>query len=198
MNLIKYIILLCAFPTLAQKTHAAIVVSGDPASGTGVISITSDITIPIIATGDVRTLVFDEWVSDDGVSNFDGILPSEISYILNMNPVAFAGGLGVTDNQSSSVLGAVSSNDGYFYFDIFSVVPGDVLTIGAGTWSMPAIAGFNPSAIGTFRGEVFLGSSFGDRLSDNVAIPEPNAATLVLIGLSLMPALARKRRSHTL
>jgi len=183
----QYLALVAALFVLPQA-NGAIVISGDPGAGTGVFTITEDITINVTLTGDMRNLIFDEWVANDGSQQGGYLSPSSFDYTINGGSLQTLNNFRIFDNYNNN-FAALTENDGYLLFDsVISVTAGDVLVLKAGTWSMPALPGFNPDALGVFSGNVFITSTSGTALS---AIPEPSSALLALLAGGLL--LRRKR-----
>lgn len=126
----------------------------------GSVMVSQDIPFPITANGTPRLLVMDEWVTSDGSSNSHFL--EALAFTLNgaaVTPVTTV--IALNDNALS--LGAITANDGNFDFTggisgAQSVVAGDVFTLKAGTYRLPADsrAGFNPQGQQTFAGKVFL------------------------------------------
>ncbi len=86
----------------------------------------------------------------------------------------------------------VIENSGYFYFTSApSVMPGDILTIKAGTIIYGPASLFNPQATQTFTGEMYLAGSSLEQIG--VLIPEPSTGLLCLVA---MAAMGRRRRSR--
>jgi len=175
-----------------SASHAAFIITGDPIVGTGVAELNEDITFNVTGDGNVALLVFDEWVIGDGTRDFSTATPA-LNYVVNGGTVTATTFLSLYDNTQFN-FGAVTANDGYFRLSDIAVTTGNTVVIKAGTWNLSATLGFNPTAVGTFQGNVFLADANGVRLSDTqqvAKVPEPSATLLLLVGTSLF---FRRRR----
>ncbi len=174
-------------------SHGVVTITGDPASGTGELEITEDITFTISTTGEFWLLVFDEWVTSDGHLTQSSQTPVTLAYSLNgvdstTSDIQFADNLNLSAND-------VSANDGYLgtYTDPVAVNSGDIFVIKAGKWAMNEDVQLNPGIIGTFTGSVFLADDDGIRISNILTVPEPSSA--LLLGLGVFRLSLRRRRS---
>lgn len=181
---------------LAPCCYGGVIISGDVTTGTGVLTISQDITFDITADGSVEILVFDEWgAPNDGTADdLNASFPGTISFVLNGNdsdqPLDFIlDNLTATSNQ-------VTPNDAAIGWSPFSVMSGDVLTIKSGSWAIPTFLNWNPATTGAFEGDLFLTDNTGVQISSLVsvaAVPEPSS--LCIFGL-LAIGIASTRKRH--
>jgi hypothetical protein len=85
----------------ATQTRAAVIVTLPTPSLAGSLVITSDINFAITDDGDVRGIVFDEWVTSDGAQQFingANISPGSLTYSINSGSPAAASLTGLFDN----------------------------------------------------------------------------------------------------
>ena len=173
-------------------SQAAIVVVLPTATVAGKIEFTQDINFFITVAGTLNVLVFDEWVTSDGTETPIYVLsPNGLSYSLNGGSPAMTSGISFYDNLGASA-GNITPNDGYLYTAGPALVIGDVFTIKAAIYTIPAGSPppeFNLQAGQTFTGNMFLTNNYGSTL--NGAVPEPSAALLGAIGAL---GLLRRRR----
>lgn len=184
----------------ATSADAAVIVTLPTVSTAGSIVFTQDIHFTSTG-GSVGAVVFDEWVTSDGSTNFhSSFSPSLLSYSLNGGATATVV-LNFFKDNNNALTGEITPNDGSLNF-VSSVAtsPGNVFTLKAATYTLAASslpAGFNPQAGQTFTGNAFLveNSKSGARRSANTsvgAVPEPSRALLVLCGLSTLAFRRRK------
>lgn len=184
------------------STQAAIIFTLPTATTAGSIQITNDVNFTITAGGSVGSLVFDEWVTSDGLENILGavsIAPSGLSYSVNGGATSTVPMTAFNDN-AAQIFSSVTPNDGYLFFPTgFSASLGNVVTIKAATYTLAAgsaPSGFNPQANQTFTGKAFLASNVGIALSGLTpvgAVPEPSNALLLIGGLGAL--LFRRRKA---
>jgi hypothetical protein len=169
---------------------AAIVVLAPTSVNGGSVSITEDITIAINASGTLRTVVLNNWVTPDSFKTESTVLPL-LSISLNGGEKQFYSSY-FYDNIADTFNG-FTPGDGYFFINNGpNVALGDIITIYAATYTLGSIGNFNPLATQTFTGLVFLAGGSGERFSNNVSIPEPSA--FGLISLAVICALNRRSR----
>ncbi|MEM6600362.1 MAG: PEP-CTERM sorting domain-containing protein [Verrucomicrobiota bacterium] len=187
---------------VVSHSESAVILSGDFQTGspTPTLDITADITFNIIANGLATYLVFDEWVVSDGSGNAVSFLTigpgvQNISYSLNGGSVTSAQAFQFFDNNASD-FGDISENDGWLDFDSssFALTAGDMLTIAAATYTFNFNADFNPAVPSNFTGNAYIADGSGNRLSSNVAVPEPTTGLLVVLAGGLL-ALRRRQFS---
>jgi hypothetical protein len=179
-------------------TQAGITVIGPTSSTAGSFQITEDITFTITTAGKIRSFVLDEWVTSDGSWTFallSSILdPTGTPLLISINHATpFANSYShFIDNHYSGT--GITPNDGYFYLDpTVSVSIGDTVTLKAGTYGLLPISGFNPQATQVFTGNMFITDTNGNRASNIVAVPEPQAVTLLMGAAAISAALHRRR-----
>ncbi len=178
---------------LAPTSHAGIMLLGDVAAGTGVLTFTADYSFDITANGTTRFLVFDEWGSpNDGSQTF-----ASASGLFTLLINGVDSGASITNAVDNLALGFndISSDDAYMFWNINApVVAGDTVTIASGSWSLAATPSWNSAVSGAFTGNVFLTDSAGVRVSglgQASAVPVPGS--LALLGLGLFGIAARCR-----
>ena len=175
---------------------AAIVVDLPTPSSNGSLQITQDISFTVTVGGQMQSLVFDEWLANDG--NYDGIdftLP--ISYTINGGSVMNINSYRLADNTLGFFGGSVTADDGHLIFaSAVSLLAGDVFTLKAGAYTLPqgSYPNFNPLADQTFTGNVFLANSSHVTMTalTPVEVPEPTRAVLLIGGMIL--TMNRRRR----
>ena len=176
------------------KSKGAIVISDDITNGSGVFSITGDISYDVIGSVQIFGVVFQDWVPTVEPGNLFSFGPS-LEFSLNG---------GVTDSASASLLdtvniGDLDGNDGVISFSGPVVAVGDTFTLNSGNYELNAILDFvNPALSGlNFSGTTFLIDSEGFRISDFAtasSVPEPSAA--LVLGLATALGAMRRRRSR--
>lgn len=184
---------LVACSIAVSSANALIIVGGAITTTGGTVNITQDITLNITSSGFAQHLVLDNWVTNDG--NFSGIelTPNTLSYQINDGSIQTAEITSFTDN-STITSGVLTPDDGYFFFDSISVTAGDTLKILSASYTTTSSPNWNPEAIQSFAGDVFLASLGGStRLSDNVAVPEPSTYA-ALAGLAMLGYVIARRR----
>lgn len=176
--------------------HADFIFSGDFTRGEGQIELTGDLNFNVVDGGFLTYFIFDDIVTFDG--NFTQQSgAANLSLLLNTNPQP-TGAVDLIDNLNN-IVGSLDSSDGGFrlqFADEFFVVPGDVVTLEAGTWSNLGDTDFNPqyNSVGTFAGTVQLATGAGDILAEHQCTPIPEPSALALLALGLL-ATNRRRRS---
>lgn len=156
---------------------------------TGSIQFTEDITFTITTAGFAQQMVFDNWVTSDGVLD-DSLLIPDVYYSLNGGtPVQLATAL--YDNLATTY-GDMTPNDGYLFHNSIAVEVGDTLTIKQGTYTLKEAA-LNPGITQTFTGNMFITNPNGITISTTAVVPEPTVLTLCLCGAGLA-TLASARR----
>lgn len=177
---------------LVSTSQASVILSGNVASGAGVLTFTTDYSFTASGAGSARALIFDGWGSPT-----DGSATATLGsgpFKLELNGIdAGVSFNGMVDNLIASG-GDLSPDDAYILWTAgVSVAAGDLITIKSGAWSLGAAASWNPATTGTFLGNMFLTDRDGLRLSGNVttgSVPEPETHTLLLAALGLL-AFAR-------
>ena len=188
----------CATPSASD---AQIIISGNTgAGGTGTLTIVSDLTFTISRSASLANLVFDEWVSSDGVrTTVSFVTGSKISYELNGVPGTRTIN-SLNDNYAQTFTPALTANDGSIFFSSFSVTTGSTFVLKAGSWNFNGNASFNPDAMGTFTGNVFLSNGANQFMSEPVSavpVPEPAAYGLLAGAAFFGLALGRRRPRAT-
>jgi hypothetical protein len=175
---------------------AAVVVALPTPSSNGSLQITQDISFTVTVGGQMQSLVFNEWLVNDG--NYDGIdftLP--IAYTVNGGSVMNVNSYRLGDNTLGYFGGNVTADDGHLIFaSAISLLTGDVFTLKAGTYTLPqgSYPNYNPLADQTFSGDVFLANTSHVAMTalTPVEVPEPTRAVLLLGGMTL--TMSRRRR----
>ncbi len=179
---------IAAFLSLSAA-RAAIVLSGDVLTTGGTFEITQDITITVTTTGNGKTLVFKDWVTSDDSAHAVDFTEASLNYQINGGSVQSTTLDLVADNFAFPATNDIGPNDGYIYFNDIAVTAGDILTVKSGSWATSGKAGFNPEAIQTYTGEVFLMTGNGEALSGGVVVPEPSTWAALcgagMLGLAL-------------
>jgi hypothetical protein len=180
---------------LTTYSYGAISITGDVNSGTGVVTISDEITFDITSDGNAQVLVFDEW-GDPQDGTQDTLFPIGATLTFQVNGVDIDLQLTtVVDNLTGS-FNQITPNDAFFSWSTaLPVQSGDVVTIKPGSWALPAATDWNPATSGFFQGNVFLTSSIGIQLSSSVnVVPEPNSALLsCCLGFYLLRSRRRKQ-----
>lgn len=191
-----YLLSLALLAVLFQSSaHGVIIFSGPLQSSGGSIEITSDVTFNITSTGTVFGLILDSWVTSDGDPSALS-LSGPFSYSINAGPVQNGSVSFAYDNEPPyGSFGDVESNDGAIQLSAISVNAGDTLTVFAQTFNVVfGDSGWNPQAIQSFAGDVFLADFIGDSISDVVAVPEPSTSAILLSLCVLLATITRLRR----
>jgi len=170
--------------TLSGFANSAIILSGDVASGSGVLTFTTDYSFNITSNETVRGIAFDEWgVTSDGnraITSVSESVNALLNGVLSSLPDVI-----MADNTDGT-FGDLTSADAYL-FTIASgilVSVGDILTIQASSFNLAAISNWNSNVDGQFDGDLFLIDNVGTRLSENgVAVPEPSTLAVLALGL---------------
>jgi hypothetical protein len=179
---------------IAQRGDASIILSGDIATTGGTLTLTEDISFNIEAGNAVRGLAFENWVTTyDGTRNTEPLTPSSFRYTIDFGSEQTAMVNSLRDNYPT---GEISNTDGYILLtNSFPVSAGQTLTIVAQSWTMGASTTFNPQAIGTFTGDVFLFNNDAERFATTTAVPEPSTwAAFSGLGALGFVMLRRRRR----
>jgi hypothetical protein len=198
-SVLPALLFLCA--SFAAPCFGDIIISGDVNTGTGVLTISDDITFDITSDGIAQILNFDEWGDpQDGTQDFLSSFAGTISFQVNGSDVDRPLDL-ILDNLTST-LNQLTPNDAYIgWFPSLAVSTGDVVTIKSGSWAIPTATDWNPATTGSFQGNVFLTDNNGNQVSSAVnisAVPEPNSAILLGCGaLGISFGRRRKRRRIT-
>jgi hypothetical protein len=172
------------------SSQAAVSIVAPTASTNGSVQFPADISFLIISPGFSGIyLILDEYVVSDGTNTFSNPVVNDIMVSINGGSASAAGAI-FFDNAADP-MDPPLENDGYFYFTgSFPVIPGDILTIKAGTITYGAVGNFNPQATQTFTGNMFLLNGFTGAVM-GVPVPELGTATLSLLAAA---ALLRRRR----
>jgi len=171
--------------------NASIMISGDVANGSGVLTITNDLSFDIsgASTTNFINLVFDEWTTSDGVRSIASPSP-DVTLSLNGGSDASAATIGLSDNLAFNS-NQITVSDGLLTFLDPTVAGGDTLVIRAGSFALSATAGFNPALNdSTFTGFLFLADSNGLQISN--VIPEPTTVSLLALGLLGLASVRRR------
>ncbi len=96
-----------------------------------------------------------------------------------------------TISSSGTSGGDVSANDTYFFGDFANLVPGDVVTLNAGTLTTALPFAAAPPSNSSV--EMFVFDTVGINIGGGTAVPE--ASTALLGGLGLLGLLRRRRRA---
>ncbi|MDP0498512.1 MAG: PEP-CTERM sorting domain-containing protein [Verrucomicrobiota bacterium JB022] len=196
MNLILRAFLSTPLAVLAplSTANAAISLTGDVLTTGGVFTITQDITLEINTSGTQNLILsFDQWVNSDGGYGSLDIYQADPIYVqINNGPLQALSNPYIVDDLPFSLLD-MSLNSGYLALDAYDLVAGDTFMVLAGSWeTYAATEDFNPEAVQTFTGEVFLVDiNTAQRVSSIVsvdappAVPEPGAYA-ALAGLATL------------
>ena len=188
---------LSLFAVLVQTSaQCAIIFSGPLQSTGGSIEITSDVTFNITSTGPISGIILDQWVTSDGDPSALS-LSGPISFSINGGALQSGGLSFAYDNESPYLgFGDVTGDDGAIQLSGISVNAGDTLTLTAQTFNVIfGDAGWNPEAIQSFEGDVFLAGFFGNAMSDVITIPEPSSsAIIVCLAVTFVFVIAVKQR----
>ena len=180
---------------LSTGSYGVVVVTGDIATGSGVVTVTEDIVFNVTARGNVNVIAFDDWTAtSDSDWNYPPLNPASFTIVLNGVEIV-APFASFTDNRYSDIHD-LKANDTYFAFHTpgtrgIAVTAGDTFVFKAGSWSVSATPTFNPAVSGVFDGNAFLVDYSGRRVSDFVQVPEPSTPLLLLLG-ALMCFLRRR------
>lgn len=191
-----------ALITFARSSDAVINISNNGVSGIDV-EFTQPITFSInssISNVFVGSILFEEWVTSDGIWNTASATSSTISISLNDGSFADINLNSLNDNEVGGNPNDISANDGQLQWDApFSVVwlPANMtsLTIAAQTLTFDQTSGFNSGAFQTFSGNLTLVTTTGVALSTVSVVPEP-AASAILMALSAIGIVALRRRRN--
>lgn len=172
------------------SSQAAISIVAPTASTNGSVQFPADISFLVINPAFSGIfLILDEYVVSDGNNTFSNPVVNDIMVSINGGSPSAAGAI-FFDNAADP-MDPPFENDGYFYFTgSFPVVPGDILTIKAGTITYGSVSNFNPQATQTFTGNMFLFNGLTGAVM-GVPVPEPGSATLSLLTAAV---LLRRRR----
>lgn len=197
---LRWLALVTCVLSLTVAASAAIIVGGtiNQDDGTGTVQITAPITFTVLGAGTFRNIVMKDWVTSDG--SFSGVgFTSGLSYSINGGAAQTASVSEIYDNFTSS-FHDFSPGDGFFKLDDLhdiSVNPGDTFSLLTGSYTTYGNDRFNPLAIQTFTGNLFLIDVNGDALSGVVAagsaVPEP-ATDAALAGLAVLSLAFVSRR----
>ena len=188
---ISTIVIVSFFLPLSAEGQVSI--SDDITTGSGVFSITGDISYDVIGSGEIFGVVFQDWVPTVGESGNLFSFEPNLEFSLNG---------GVTDSVSASLFDIINvngfdGNDGVVSFEGPVVAAGDTFTLNSGTYDLNAILEFVDPALNglNFSGTTFLVDAEGLRISDFASassVPEPSAA--LVLGLATALGALRRRR----
>lgn len=174
-----------------------ITVVAPTASTAGSFDINQDITFTIntgVAGGGQYFFVLDEWVTNDGTATSPTFSPG-LSISINGGIAQSYSGNQFTDNIGV-VTGAFTPNDGYFNVTAApALAVNNTVTLKVGSYTIPAIAGFNPQGTKTFTGNMFMTDGSAARISNIVAVPEPATWATLLGGIGLLGLAAVRRKT---
>lgn len=171
---------------------AAIILTGNPGQAGGTLQSDAELTFTLTSSGDIYAIIFDNWVSaDDGRLN-ERFGTGSITYRIDGgSPATVSGTVGLIDNVVRAI-GSVSPRSGALAFDGGSIPAsaGQTITFSPFTLSLTSDSNFNPLALGSFTGNVFLIDTGNDRITPSIAaVPEPEeeaaCAALGLMGFGL-------------
>ena len=136
------------------ETLADIVFSGDIRAGTGRMTITRDISFPVLISLELAAIVFDDWAPfTDGSETRPRLAPSTMAYRIDAGPLRRTSGVRVCDYMNSNRWGRLTSNDGFLDFvdgDI-PLIRGQHMTLYAGSWAITQSQQFTLPARDEFR-----------------------------------------------
>jgi hypothetical protein len=170
--------------TLSGFANSAIILSGDVASGSGVLTFTTDYSFNITSNGTVRGIAFDEW----GVTNDENRAVTFVSESINtlLNGVLSSLPDIIMADNAGDIFGDLTPADAYLFATTSGILVsvGDILTIQASSFNLAAISNWNSNVDGQFDGDLFLIDNVGIRLSENgAAVPEPSTLAVLALGL---------------
>ncbi len=178
---------------LSSAAPGAITIVAPTASTAGSLAVTEDVVFTATAAGGGITrivLVGLNPVQDTG-STPSNIAPN-LNYVFDGTP----GSVDSTFSDNSvSIFSDLRPGDSQIVLSngILITSIGQEFTLSSGNYTLEATADFNPLTTGTFTGEAFLANTAGIRLSNNVSVPEPGSASLIVLGAGL--AFARRRKA---
>ncbi len=189
--------LLITLGALAGQSDAAILITPPTNTTPGSLQITHDITVAVTTAGEANMLVLDNWVTWAGSYANASVTPL-LNILHNGAAVPVAYSL-MVDNAGTG--GTLDSGDGYLGFATndntlagYQVVPGDTLTIQAGTYTLTTgMLAFNVPAGGVYEGNVYLANWNAVPLSQAIAVPE--TGTIGLLALGAVGAGFSRRRA---
>lgn len=190
--------LIAVFILVVSQSSAAIVVSAGITGSGGSLEITDDLVFTMNQdAGNIGVLVFDEWVTSDNMQISVSASPAQsLAYERNGSPLSTS--LTSLYDNFATTFNDVTPNDGFLTFSIFSASEGDTITIKAGTYTFTGNANFNSEAVGTYTGNIWLGSSPGVRYTDLIsAAAVPEAASFPFIAALFSAGLFCLRRRRT-
>ena len=196
-------IMILAQCLMSHVSRADFVITGNVADGSGVFSITQDIDFEITVAGNAGAIVLDDWIpAGDGFTAGAVFSPDSLTVAVNDVDTTFSGNV-LGDDASGFAINDLEANDTYFFWDNASgngpaVNPGDILTIRAGSWSLPAIPVFNPGVTGRFMGNAFVLDANANRISNlTIAfVPEPSTMATTSVAILIGTCFTRRRRTR--
>ncbi|MCC5805913.1 MAG: PEP-CTERM sorting domain-containing protein [Opitutales bacterium] len=140
------------------------------------------------------TIVFQDWVTSDDMQRSAQLDP-QLAISINGGPDTSLSAV-LYDNYATNT-SDIGPNDGFIYifpYSVGSVSSGGTVTLLAGNYTIAATSGFNPGVTQSFSGNMFITDTYGVRISDIVAIPEPSAYAAVFGATGLALLLRRRAR----
>jgi len=171
-----------------SSAQASIVISGNLATG-GTFTVTSPISFTVTSPNvGIMLVVFDNWVVTP-----DATTTVPLPIVIQKNGSNAPTGDRLLFDNYGSTYNDWGPTDGLIHIELAtSLAVNDVVTLPAGSYSIPGNANLNPAIVQTFNGNAYLTDSSGFRISNITPVPEPSLSQLGLAGGLVL--LKRRRR----